>query len=126
MSTMSAKANEPATTTTMSAAELTIRPLRSRPRATASVLSPVRSHDLLHPGEQEDLVVHRQPEQDAEQDHRQRGLHEAQRLEPEERERLPSWKIQTSAPKLAVIDSVFITSALAGRMTERRSTNSTR
>ena len=43
ISTMSAKANEPATTTTISAAELTIRPLRSRPRATASVLSPVRS-----------------------------------------------------------------------------------
>ena len=41
--TMSAKANEPATTTTISAAEVTIRPLRSRPRATASVLSPVRS-----------------------------------------------------------------------------------
>ena len=43
MRTMSAKANEPATTTTMSAADVTIRPLRSRPRATASVLSPVRS-----------------------------------------------------------------------------------
>ena len=41
--TMSAKANDPATTTTISAAEVTIRPLRSRPRATASVLSPVVS-----------------------------------------------------------------------------------
>ncbi len=41
--TMSAKANDRATTTTMRAADVTIRPLRSRPRATASVLSPVRS-----------------------------------------------------------------------------------
>ena len=41
-------------------------------------------------------------------------------------DRLPSWKIQTSAPKLAVSDSVFMTSALSGRTTERRSTNSTR
>ena len=32
---------------------------------------------LLHPRQQEHLVVHRQPEQDAEQDHRQRGLDEA-------------------------------------------------
>ena len=44
ISTMSANANEPATTTTMSAALVTIRPLRSRPLATASRLSPVRSH----------------------------------------------------------------------------------
>ena len=43
MRTMSANAKEPATSTTMSAADVTIRPLRSRPRATASVLSPVRS-----------------------------------------------------------------------------------
>ena len=41
-------------------------------------------------------------------------------------DRLPSWKIQTSAPKLATIESVFITSALAGRITERSRTNSTR
>ena len=44
ISTMSAKANDPATTTTMRAALVTIRPLRSSPRETASVLSPVRSH----------------------------------------------------------------------------------
>ena len=43
ISTMSANANEAATTTTMSAADVTIRPLRSIPPATASTLSPVRS-----------------------------------------------------------------------------------
>jgi hypothetical protein len=41
--TMSAKAKEPATTTTIRAAEVTIRPLRSRPAATAVWLSPPRS-----------------------------------------------------------------------------------
>jgi hypothetical protein len=44
---------------------------------------------------------------------------------PSNADRLPSWKIQTRAPKLAVIDSVFITSALAGSTTERRSANRT-
>src|SRR3972149_4171298 len=42
------------------------------------------------------------------------------------RERLPSWKIQTSAPKLARMERLFMTSALSGRTTERSSTNSTR
>src|SRR4051812_23576158 len=41
-------------------------------------------------------------------------------------DRLPSWKIQTSAPNDATIESVFITSALIGRTAERSSTNSTR
>ncbi len=45
---------------------------------------------------------------------------------PKAADRLPSWKIQTSAPKLATIESVFITRALIGRMTERSRTNSTR
>ena len=39
---------------------------------------------------------------------------------------MPSWKIQTSAPKLATIESVFMTRALSGRITERRSRNRTR
>ena len=41
-------------------------------------------------------------------------------------DRLPSWKIHTSAPNEATIDSVFMASALSGRITERRSRNSTR
>ena len=43
ISTISAKAKDPATSPTMRAAEVTIRPLRSSPQATAPVLSPVRS-----------------------------------------------------------------------------------
>ena len=85
ISTMSANANEPATTTTMSAAEVTIRPLRSMPAGDGLdvVAGPVP--DLLHPRQQEDLVVHRQPEQDAEQDHRLGRLDEPERLEAERR-----------------------------------------
>ena len=45
---------------------------------------------------------------------------------PSGADRLPSWKIQTSAPKLATIDRVFMTSALAGSTTERSRTKSTR
>ena len=69
----------------MSAAEVTIRPLRSRPAGDGLgvVAGPVP--DLLHPREQEHLVVHRQPEQDAEQDHGLGRLDETQRLEPEQR-----------------------------------------
>ena len=85
MSTMSANANEPATTITISAAEVTIRPLRSSPCATAVGLSAVCLPALAHPAEQEHLVVHRQPEQDAEQDHRLGRLHEPERPRPEQR-----------------------------------------
>ena len=45
---------------------------------------------------------------------------------PSRADRLPSWKIQTRAPKLATMDSVFITSALIGRTTDRSRTNRTR
>ena len=45
---------------------------------------------------------------------------------PSAADRLPSWKIQTSAPKLATIESVFMTSALIGSTTDRRRANSTR
>ena len=44
---------------------------------------------------------------------------------PSSADRLPSWKIHTSAPKLARIESVFMTSALIGSTTERSSRNST-
>ena len=70
MSTMSANANDPATTTTISAADGhdPAAALQAAGDGLAVVAGPVP--DLLHPRQQEDLVVHRQPEQDAEQDHR--------------------------------------------------------
>ncbi len=42
-------------------------------------------------------------------------------VKPRTFERLPSWKIQTSAPKLAEIDRRVITTALAGMTTEPNS-----
>ena len=44
---------------------------------------------LLHAAEQEDLVVHRQAEQDAEEDDRLGRLHVAQRLEADQRRQVP-------------------------------------
>ena len=38
-------------------------------------------------------------------------------------ERLPSWKIQTSAPKLALIDSRVMITALTGMISEPKSRN---
>ena len=58
-------------------------PLQTAGHRLAVVAGPVV--DLLHAAEQEDLVVHGQPEEDTEQDHRQRRLHESQRLEAERR-----------------------------------------
>ena len=82
--TISANANEDATTTTMMAAEVTIRPLRSRPSPPRPVVAgPVPG--LLHPRQQEHLVIHREPEEHAEEDHRLGRLDEAERLEPERR-----------------------------------------
>src|SRR3972149_10313130 len=46
-------------------------------------------------------------------------------VKPSTADRLPSWKIHTSAPKEATIESVFMPSALAGRTTERRRSSST-
>ena len=45
--------------------------------------------------------------------------------DPSSADRLPSWKIQTSAPNDATIESVFIASAFNGRISERSSSNST-
>ena len=44
---------------------------------------------------------------------------------PSSEDRFPSWKIQTSAPKLATIDRLFMTSAFAGSTTDRSSRKST-
>ena len=124
---MSANANEPATTTTMSAAQVTIRPLRSRPRGDRLAVVAGAVPGLLHPRQQEDLVVHRQPEQDAEQDHRLGRLDEAERREAEERRQVavledPDQRAEADAR----IESVFMTSALSGSTTERSSRNRTR
>ena len=44
---------------------------------------------------------------------------------PSETKRWPSWKIHTSAPKAALMDSAFMNTALNGKSRERRSTSTT-
>ena len=62
------------TTAISSAAAVTMRPVRSRPRATAALVSAPSVVLLLDAGEEEDLVVHRQAEGDAEHQDRRRRV----------------------------------------------------
>ena len=64
-------------TTMIAAAAVMTRAVVARPSATALALSPVRSYSSLMRREQEDLVVHRQPEDDGEQHHRHERLDRA-------------------------------------------------
>ena len=70
-----------------SAAAVTTRPVRATPSATLSSLSALRlagrEPELPDPGNQEHLVVHRQAEGDAEQQHRHVGDQGAGRCRPE-------------------------------------------
>src|SRR5680860_366717 len=69
---------------------------------------------LADPGEQEHLVVHRQPEQDREHQDRLGGVEEPGDSKPNRFSRWPSAKIQVTTPNDAVIDTAFISTALSG------------
>ena len=69
-----AKAKAAKTTTMMAAALVMRRPLRARPSVTARVLSPWASHSSWTRLREQDLVVHRQAEDDAEEEDGQRRL----------------------------------------------------
>ena len=58
------------TTTMIAAAVVITRAVAADADRDAAVASPVRDPRLVHPGEQEHLVVHRQPEHDREHQHR--------------------------------------------------------
>ena len=79
---------------------------------------------LLDPREQEHLVVHRQPEGDAEHEDRHRRVDGAGGGEAEQSPRWPSWKIHTIAPNVAVRLSTLSTIALIGTSTLPTSRNS--
>ena len=57
---------------------------------------------LLDAGEQEHLVVHRQPEGDAEHEDRHGDVELPVAVKPRRPDRCPSWKIHTIAPNVAV------------------------
>ena len=83
-SAVSRPAANPANTATMMiAAPVMIPPVVRRPYATASVLSPGLVVLLPDPRQQEHVVVHRQAEQDREQEQREPRLDRIDLLEPE-------------------------------------------
>ena len=83
----------------MSAADVITRAVAASP-STTLLVAVAGAHELLtHPAEQEHLVVHRQPEQDGEHDHRQ------ERADRHGRARRrsgslpqPHWKTATTTP----------------------------
>ena len=111
-------------TASNAAAAVTMRPVRSRPIATDAVLSPGPVVLLLDAREQEDLVVHRQPERDAEHQDRRGGVGQAGRREVQDPAPWPSWKTQTIAPNVAVSDSRFNAIAFSGTTTDPNMRNS--
>ena len=118
MKTICEVANAPIAITNSSAANVTMRPVRCSPSATASSLGAPLSCTSLMRAEQEDAVVGREPEGDREQQHRLRGLDRALAGEAEQPLEWPSWKTSTSRPNAALSVSRFITSALTGSTTE--------
>ena len=55
-------------------------------------------NELLDPGQDEDLVVHRQPEQDREDEDRDPVLDGIGRPDAEQEPSQPSWKTRTTTP----------------------------
>ena len=70
---------------------------------------------LPHAGHEEDLVVHRQPEQDPDQQHRQEADDRPRRATANRSARFPSWKIQTVAPIAAPMLPISENQRLAER-----------
>ena len=81
---------------------------------------------LVHPADQEHLVVHGQAEQDGQRHHRQEGLDrpglpQAERVGPQ-----PHWENAVSTPNEAAAASRFITATVAGMSRLRNATTSSR
>ena len=109
----SGRVRKTANTTTMIAAALvTVPAVRRDPAGDRLVRIGAPVEGLLDAGEDEDLVVHRQPEQDREDEDRDEVLtrRAGSRAPPNQ----PSWKTSTSAPKAAPVASRLSTIALSG------------
>ena len=119
---------QPATMTMISAALVTMRPVRASPKLTAAAVVVRLQPVLAHAREQEDLVVHGDAEDGAEQHHRQRR-----------RRRRPAvWKLEQPL-EVAVLEDrrpgrrswpggsrMFMMTAFTGSTTLRSSRSSTR
>jgi len=72
------------------------------------------------------MVVHRQAEQDGEQEERQPRLDDGASRKPSTLAPMPSWKTSTRMPYAAPTDSRFSATALSGTTMERKTTSSSR
>ena len=97
----------------ISAALVTRRPVRPIPRTTAVRVTPVRVVLLAHPGEDEHLVVHREPEQEREHHQRDPGRHRAGGVDaPEQLRPVPVLPDHASTPQAAATLATFRTHRL--------------
>ena len=124
MNTMPLVEKAPITTASSRAALVMMRPVRCTPVATARVVVVGEVPLLPDPGEQEDLVVHRQPDQDRQHEDRLGRVEEAGRGEAERTLEWPSAKIQVITPNEALIESRFITIAFNGSTSDPNARNS--
>ena len=118
MATISPAAKPANTMTISSAADVMIRPRALQALGHGAVVVAGLVPRLLDAGEQEHLVVHRQPEGEDEHDTGITRSSEPGGSKPSSAGRCPSWNTQTSAPNVAPSDSTFITIALTGSTTE--------
>jgi hypothetical protein len=116
----SSPAANPAKTMTMSrAAEVMMRPERCSPRATALVGRRGPPFvELDDAGEEEDLVVHGEPEPERQHQQRDGVLDTAHGVESEHVFQVPFLEDPHDDPKVAPSESTFMTRALIGITTE--------
>ena len=81
---------------------------------------------LVHPADQEDLVVHRQPEQHGHHDHRQEGSIGPARPRPRARCPSPTGRPRRGRRTRRPTAARFITAALSGTPSERKASSRSR
>ena len=113
--------------TMITAAAVTIRPVRSSPCATARVVVVHVVPRLAHPRDEEDLVVHREAEQHREQEDRDPALDLVELVEAERgRGRRPSGRRRRASRTLAATESRLSSTAFSGSSSERNARSSSR
>ena len=122
MMTDSENMNPPNTATMISAGRDHHRPPRAEALGDREARRRAVHERLPHARGQEQLVVHREPEQDADQDHRQEAQDRAGRRDAEHRSHQPHWNTATSAPYVANSDSTKPAVAMIGTSSERNTT----
>ena len=106
------------------AAAVITRPVAASPSRTAARRRARCEPLLVDARDEEDLVVHREPEHDREQHHGDEGV-DRPGSTPNRPPSQPRWKIAwTITPSDAPIESRFMTAACSGISSERKTTSS--